>query len=769
MEVDNSNQSFLYPDDPARIDYDAFRDQFGQDESILVVLGPPSIYDLAFLENLRSIHRDIEQEVPYIGDIVSLWNARYSRGEEDELVVEDLMEEWPENEADLAALRKKVLENPLYRDRLVTTDEALTIMVLKPFIYSSLGPQGGELEGFDDAEGAASTDSSPEKPDFITDVEEQAIVYSLRKVLERYEDKGFGIYLVGGPVFNVYFNEVLGRDLVWYVAGCAGTIALLLLVLMRRVSGVLVPLVVVFASLLATFGVQVLIGIPMSVVIQIVPVLLLTAGVCDAVHILVIVYQQLDEGRPKDDAIVFALKHSGLAVLMTSVTTAGGLASFVLAEMAPVAALGKLAPIGVMLAFLYTVVLLPALLKIFPLSQRAAISILGSSSGLGAGWLSETLASVGTRACRNPGAVLGVTTLLVLLAATGMTQLYFAQDSMAWFPEDDPIRMEQKYLDGALNGIFGLSIWVDTRSENGLHDPEVLNRMERLILDSIAREDLPLDVTNASSMLDVLKETHKSLNANQTDYFAIPQDRRLIARELLLFENGGSDDLEDYVDSQFQSAAIELRVREGDGVNFLHLMQKLEPRFEEILGEEIDFKLTGGGALFSAVFLTLNQSMSSSYLIALMIITPLMILLIGNIHGGLVSMIPNLLPIILTLGLMGWWGIPLDMSTLLIGGLVIGIAVDDTIHFMYKFQRYLLVTGDAEQAVRATLLTTGSALLYTTLVLTSGFLVIGMSYMVNMQWFGFLASFATACAFLADIIVGPALMGLLYRKKLQPN
>ena len=140
---------------------------------------------------------------------------------------------------------------------------------------------------------------------------------------------------------------------------------------------------------------------------------------------------------------------------------------------------------------------------------------------------------------------------------------------------------------------------------------------------------------------------------------------------------------------------------------------------------------------------------------------PLMMWLLGSLRRGLVSMVPNLLPIVSVLAVMGWMKIPIDTTTMLIGAMVIGIAVDDTIHFMHKFHRYFEETGDLEHAVNETLRTTGSALLFTTLVLMAGFQVFGLSEMANIRVFGTLSAFAAGVALLADLLVAPALLSVV--------
>ena len=241
--------------------------------------------------------------------------------------------------------------------------------------------------------------------------------------------------------------------------------------------------------------------------------------------------------------------------------------------------------------------------------------------------------------------------------------------------------------------------------------------------------------------------------------------RALLAQELLLFENSGADHLEDFVDPQLSMARLSLHTTFADGDAYVPFVARLEAGLREILGDGPGITVTGIGVLMGRTFRLLDITMAQSYAIALLVITPLMVLLIGDLRRGLLSMIPNLLPIWLTLGLMGLLGIPLDSSTLLLGCVLIGLAVDDTIHFMHKFQHYMVLHGDARRAVRETLETTGAALFFTTLVITAGFSTMFFGYMNNTREFGMLAGFAATTAFLADLLVAPALMALATRQR----
>jgi predicted RND superfamily exporter protein len=360
--------------------------------------------------------------------------------------------------------------------------------------------------------------------------------------------------------------------------------------------------------------------------------------------------------------------------------------------------------------------------------------------------------------------VIGVSVGILLLAGIGASRLRFSNDYLMWFPEGEPVRPATELIDRELRGSVTLEAIVETGEENGLHDPSLLRRFDEFAAANRSIRQGDLFVGKTVSLADILKETHQALNENRPEFYAIPSDRRLVAQELLLFENSGTDDLEGLVDSQFSRARISMRIPWTDWMLYPPFLEEMRQHTEEIFGDEVQVHLTGFSALMARAATSFVDTMVRSYVLALVIITPLMIFLLGSFRRGLLSMLPNLAPILLTLGLMGGLGIPLDMSTTLLGGIVIGLAVDDTIHFMHRFNRYYDQTGDSERAVRETLETTGTAMLFTSVVLGSGFLIFTLAYMKNIATLGVLCSFATAAAFLADVTLAPALMVLVTRR-----
>jgi predicted RND superfamily exporter protein len=753
LEADNSTESFLRAGDPARLHYDAFREQFGQDDQIVVVIRPREIFDLGFLNELRALHREIAREVPHVDEITSLWNARNTRGEGDQLIVEDLLARWPESPADLEALRARVFETPLYVGNLIDPDGELTAIIVSPSVYSDFAGEDASLGGF---EGGDPGGGAAAQPEFLSERESFELIDALQAVIERHQRPDFEVHVAGGMVANRAMTRYLIRDVAVFLTGGVAVIAALLFVLFRRISGVILPLLVVLLSGLATYGTMALAGVPTSISGQMLPVLVLTVGVCAAVHVLTITYQRLAAGESRADAIAYALGHSGFSILMTSLTTAGGLVSFAWADLAQVRDLGIAAPIGIALALAYNMTLLPALLAMLPLRRgRSRSDALQRRLG-------RALARVGVASSRHPGAVQVGTALVVLIAGVGVVHLRFAQNGLEWFPEQDPVRRAAEFMNAELGGASSVEVWIDTGRENALQEPALLRRLDDAIrfAKTVEEGDDELFVGKAFSIVDVVKETHKALNENRPEFYAIPDDRRLVAQELLLFANSGSDDLERLVDSRFRMARVSLRTPSVDGLLYPPFMERIEAGFRERLGDDVKIRMTGIASLLGRAFSVMSATMARSYAIALVIITPLMILVIGDMRRGVLSMIPNLVPIWLTLGLMGWLDIAIDNSTLLVGCVLIGLAVDDTIHFMHRFRRAYAIGGDVHAAVRQTLATTGAALLFTSLVLSAGFAVMLLAYMRNAVDFGKLAVFAIAVAFLADALISPALMAL---------
>lgn len=754
LETEVSFEAFLSERDPVRVAYDRFREQFGREDVVIVLVEAPDVFDFGFLERLRTLHEEIEERVPYVSEVTSLINARDTRGQEESLLVQEFLEDLPSDPVQLAALRRRALANPLYLNNMISRNGRFTNLVVELQTYAPDASAQQALGGFDD-EGVA----ADQEPVYLSGDETSEFATALVEVVDSYDTPGFRTHNAGQAVMLQIIARSMLQDMQRFVGLAVLTIAVVLFLLFRRPSAVVISLLVVICALTSTMGLMGHTGVPIYPPTQILPSLLLSIGIGDSVHILSIYFQRLRAGRSREDALADALRHSGLPVVLTSLTTAGGFASFAVIKVWPVAMLGFFAPAGVLLALLYSVTLLPALLAVWP---TRAVEVRAEATGLGG--LDLLLSRLGEVAANAPWTVVGVSAALCLVAALRLPELGFSHNPLNWVQEQTPIRVATEAVNREMGGAMGVEFLIDTGRENGLHEPEVLEAMAALgeELESTPHAGLRAGLT--VSLADVVKEIHRALNEDRPEFYVIPDDRRLVAQELLLFENSGSDDLEKMVDSQFREARISARVPWRDAIDFVPFVDEIELLARERLGDVAEVTLSGNLPLLTRTISAMIRGMFRSYGLALLIIAPLMMLLLGSFRLGVIAMIPNLVPILLMLGLIAWLGKPIDIFALMAGGIAIGLAVDDTIHFMHGFRRNFERGLEAPEAVRETLLTSGRAILITTLVLVTGFLIFTFSSMPNMVAFGLLLAFAITAALLADLLLAPALMCLVSRR-----
>jgi uncharacterized protein len=778
ITFDTSTESFFRKSDPALVDYNRFRERFGRDEVIVLAVQPPNVFDATFLEKLRAFHKALEAEVPHLKEVNSLINVRNTRGEGDRLVVEDLIAKTPTTPEAMAALRKRVLSSELYPNLFISEDGRFTTVLVETQAFSGTDRPKDVMAGFGDATAQGGFPAAPLRAGLgdasqhpatgaapprklLSDEENSEIVRAVERVVARFDGPDFPVHLTGSPVVTDYLKRAMQTNMARFMALAILAIGIFLGVLFRRISGVVLPLLVVVLSVVATVGAMATLGVAFKLPLMILPSFLLAVGVGASVHLLALFYREYEQGASKEDALAATLGHSGLPIVMTSLTTAAGLLSFITAALASVADLGVFASLGVMISLVYTLVAIPALLALLPLRRHPRFAVEGRHP------LSDRLLmAVGAFAARRAGTVVVVSVLVTAIAAAGLPWLRFSHNTLLWFPKSGEVRKSTELVDRELKGSLSLEMVIDTGRENGLYEPKVLNELEALAAYAENYSDAAGKrfVGKTSSVVDVTKEINRALNENRNAFYRLPQQRDLIAQELLLFENSGSDDLERQVDSTFQRARLTIKSPWNDAAAYVGFVNDLDRKSGEIFGADAKVTVTGLIRLFTESIFALMRSMVTSYSVAIVVITILMILLVGRIGLGLLSMVPNLLPIVITLGFMGWAGIPLDAFTLLIGSIALGLAVDDTIHFFHHFQRYYERSGDATQAVHDVLLTAGRAMLFTTLVLITGFWLFMFATLNNLFYFGLLTGLTLAVALAADMLLSPALLVLISRR-----
>lgn len=758
LRMDSSSQALLHPDDPVLVNYRAFVELFGTDEFIIVGVEAPNIFSIDFLKKLKSLHTDLADRTPHLADIASLINVIDVRDEEGRFVVEKLIDKIPDSHDRLTRLRKEVLNAELYLNRLISKDGRLTLILLTTQTDREFGEGDDPLAGFEEEPAAGAGQEGGYGPGINT--RQEAFGRSLaaiREIIEPYRSTGLKIILGGPGIVSQTVNRVGLADMSMFIGLALLVICLLLLIMFRRPSGLILPPLIVGLATGSAMGLMVHSGVVITPPTIMLPSFLLAVGIADSVHLLTIFYDRLTGTGDKGSAIVQALGHSGRAILMTSLTTAAGLASFTTAEVASVAHIGIFGTAGVLLALIYTTLLLPALLAVLPIKTESRPRARAGSYRTDR--LSDRIAAL---SCGRPRLILALGALAVLATLTGVGRVSFSHHPIKWLPPDLEERIAAEEIDRRMEGFMTLDVLIDTGATNGILDPDLLRRIDRLTTDLKAETNGLLEVGQTSFLGDLIKEINRALNEDRPEHYLIPDNKNLIAQEVLLFSNSGSSELDNWTDPDYRTARVVIQTPWANASTFTAFIEMVETRFQKALGPGFKITATGQMSLFGQTISAAIGSTVKSYLVAVLVITVMMVLVMGGFKLGLISMIPNLTPILAVMGLMGWLEIPFDLFTLVIGSIAIGLVVDDTIHFMHSFQRNIRTVGDAHQAVRETYRAVGRALIVTTVVLCSASFIFMLSQIKAMVNFGFLIGLTILLALVVDIIITPAILVILY-------
>lgn len=765
LKVDPSLRNYLGADDPRVADYERFLALFGSDERIVIGAGAGDVFSRETLERLRTLQQDLEDNLPHVGEVRSILNAPYFSGDRDKLKTSSLLDSWPENDREVVASTEAILAIPFYRDRLYTRDRKNALLVLTVEAGGEAGsvrPTGYEevLGGFEETGGPVSaTPAGAAAGTRLTRQENDVLVQAVTAIVGRHQRESFRLVVSGMPLYKSYVRRTIVGDAARFIGLSAAVAALILFLVFRRLSAVLLPFAVVAATLGSTTGLFTYFGRQVNSVTTVFPSLLIAVGVSSCVHILFLFFHFREQGAARERAVALTLEHCGCTVCLANLTTAAGLFSFAAAEVAPIANLGLFGGAGVLLSMFYTLVLLPALLAVLPLPAAASTPAAGEHSR-------RRLADIVDRVVRvsvtHPRLILGSGLFACALALPGVLQLRLSHNPLTWLPEGNEVRVATSVLDRYFQGVVNVEILVDSRESDGLKSVSAMNRLEKLAgtLGGMATDEVR--VGQVSSLVDMVKVVNQALYPEDPGSYRLPGDPETIAQELLLLELGAPSFLRGFADASYRYGRVTVQAPWVDAVAYGRFLEKIERESRAVFAESADITVTGHIPLLSrTVFVTL-KSMVRSYLLAGLVITALMILVLGSVAGGFQSMVPNLFPIVVVLGLLGWLGIPLDMLSLLVGCIALGLIVDDTIHFMYNFRRSFAEGGSAELAVQKTMQTAGRALVITSVVLAAAASILVLSPLGIVRKFGLIMGLTVVLALFADIVLAPALMSLLY-------
>lgn len=741
LVIDTSFEQMLPSGDASRAYYDRVRKIFGNDETLLLVLHHPGgVFREDVLAAIARLTPRIEA-VPGVASVLSLATAPNISSADGDLVIAPLFETPPSDPEALEAIRREAFANPLFAGSLVneagdTTSLVIQLLDIPEAEFTKISPA--------DAGWLATLLGLAEPPPAERGVDRQIQALAAEALGPDVER-----WLVGSAHIKAETTRTLIDDLVLVIPLALLLIATVALLSFRTLRGVLLPVTAIGISVVWTLGVMTAIDPLLNLVTVSVPMLLLVIGFAYAVHVVSCYYHAVEEGPGAEgSAAARGLETVLLPTFVTSLTTLAGFFSLVTHPLAAIRQFGLYGGIGVGFAGLAAITYVPAVLQL--LREQAPRG--GAEEAAHAGPtrpFDRLLVWLGEFDCRNATAIFAVVALLSLLSALGIPRIQVNSTMVSNFPEDSSVRRAVHAVNEHFGGAGQVNVVLETDYPKGFTEPSILRQLEEL---QAWLAEQPA-VSGSTSILDYIKLLHQGFNDDDPAQYRVPASRNLVT-QLLFF--GGSDDTKRFVDSQYQIANVLVRTTALDSADLGVLVGRIEERLDQ-LAEPVRGRVTGNLVLISKTNDEIAVGQAISVTSAFGSIFLIMALLFMSLRVGLIAMVPNVFPVLLYFGVLGWTGITLNVTTGLVASIVLGISVDDTIHFFSNFNRFARQHASEKEGVKATLLHLGRPVTYASLALCAGFAVLGASDLRQQAEFGWLAAGTLVAAGVADLTFNPAL------------
>jgi predicted RND superfamily exporter protein len=558
---------------------------------------------------------------------------------------------------------------------------------------------------------------------------------------------------IGVPWVRVEVVDLLLGDQQRFLPMVGLLFALTVVLLFRRVRLGLAPLVAVLLADVWAIGALMATGSVFNVLSTLVPTLVVVIGSSDGIHLASRYREELAKGDGREAAMGRTLRHMSAACFLTTFTTAAGFGSLVVARTSVVRDFGVHAAVAVLVTWLAIMLALPCLLALIPEARvlRGAPGAVGPTIG------QRALAAIDRGVRRRPASVLGLTVALAALAAWGGSTARPESNLMEMYRHDAPTQRAMATVEAQLGGV--VPIFYHLRGEPGaVLEPQELERIRQL--EATLRGQTPVLWT--TSMAGHIGQIHRLLTGEE----GLPTTPEAVSQELLLAELSGREPFEGLLDEDRERTRILALVADSGGNSYRAMQAELEPVVGELFADSaLEVELTGDGIMASAGLLILVQDLLGSLALVFVVILLTLWLLLRDLRLALVAALPNLLPLLFTLAAIGLSGAGLRATNIVTFTVAIGLAVDDTIHFIVRYRQERVAGHGVEDAISRSFAGAGHAIVLTSVLLVMGFGVLVTSPIETTRVFGLLTAVTVAAALLADLFLLPALLHLVGRRR----
>jgi uncharacterized protein len=728
LSPDPTHRAYFKATDPLRVEVEAMERRFSNDDSVVLFVHSPSgVFDPQTAELLVQLTEEMWR-VPDVIRVESLSNYRWVHASDDEIAVDPLIPDRGPYDAQTLQKRKFIALNHEILPGYLVSDDAQTAVIV-----GYVRPDSGE----------SAAAPGP-------------IIEGVRAMIARHAGGDHEFHISGRTAVMQSFMESTEHDMQQFMPYLLLIILAVLWLNFRRVGG-FTPLLVVVFSVVATLGVSGWLGMKLTNITAVVPQFLIAIGIANAIHVLNTYFALLRGGAERRAAMRRALAENFVPTLMTSLTTAIGFFSFLTSDIIAIGQLGVMVGIGVELSWLLTYLLLPAIVLLLPaFRKRTTTPAAAPVATAPAAWLMRYVG------------VLSRFRLLVVagFAAIAVLSVYAASDirinanPFNYFADGFWLSQSNQFAERRLSGTQGVEVLVESGTPDGVKSPEFLRRVEAFQ----AWIDQRPGVVKTLSIIDVLKQTNRSLHADDPAAYALPASSDAVSQLLFLYSLNLPQglDLSNRVTTENDALRISVKWTLYDSADATTAAREIVKHGREL---GLDVSATGKLLLFQNMNQYVVKSFFTSFGTSLLLIAAIMMLGFMSVRLGLLSLVPNLVPMFIGGAILKALGASFDIGAVVVASVCIGIAVDDTVHFMHHFKRGVDQGLTPEESVARTLREVFPAVWAITVILVSAFGLFAFADFVPNRNFGVLTAGVLSFAMLAEATMTPALLLMVYKRR----
>jgi len=732
--LDNDVTAWFSKTDPVYRDYERFRDEFGGSRTLIIALKADSaerLFSAPTLDFVEQVTGDIErvdavQRVDSLATATTVESRSPAPGSrsanlgpessEPDLDVRPLFD--PASSRNPDEVRRRALGDDLLRGDLVSEDGTVTALVVS----------------FDEQR---------------IDQLRAGVIQAIHGIIDPRLPPGVKAYYNGSLEISETYNRITLENQRKFVPPIFVITLIAVYVTFRSWRKMLLTIVAVGISVLWTLGLYSLLGYSYNVLASMLVPLIVVLAIADDVHIM----QHWDEERrhkSPEAAFKATVAHLAAPLLGASGTTALGMASLATSHVVAVRSFGIGSAIGIMVDFAISLVFVPTVLSLL----RAETGETPHEK-----YLIEPLRRVSMFSTRHPRQVLAIAVAVSAAVSIGITRLHVDTNHINFFSARHPLGQSARVIDSELSGVYSFQIMLEGQPDT-LNTPESLQRMERV---EASLRAMP-NVKKVTSIADYVKRVNKELHDGDAAADVVPSDARTIAQELFVFTLGGEGrrELERMAASDYSRAQISVKLKSMSSDVVLELVEQADRVTKAAFaGTPIQVTTTGSGRLFSTLDHYLVTSQVSSFGTAFFTVFGVIFVVFRSVRFGFLTIAPNVLPVIAVLGVMGFMDISMNIATVMVASVALGVVDDDTIHFINRYRREVAAGASTDRAIELATVHEGRASLTTAMINSLGFGVLMLSEYKPTAWSGGLLGLTMAVAFLAEVFILPATIKLL--------